>query len=85
MKIIAHTGYLVNGDPRNSIPAFQTAVHHQADGIEFDIHLTSDRRFICYHDDTLEKLGRKDEVRTLTQNELMSIPLNDEGVNIPSL
>ncbi|MHA1226740.1 MAG: glycerophosphodiester phosphodiesterase [Candidatus Hodarchaeales archaeon] len=85
MKVIAHTGYLVNGDPRNSIPAFQTAVHHQADGIEFDIHLTSDRRFICYHDDTLEKLDRKDEVRTLTQNELTSIPLNDEGVNIPSL
>ncbi|MHA1972692.1 MAG: glycerophosphodiester phosphodiesterase [Candidatus Hodarchaeales archaeon] len=85
MKVIAHTGYLINGDPRNSIPAFQTAVHYQADGIEFDIHLTSDKHFVCYHDYTLEKLGRKDEIKNLTQGELTSIPLNDEGVYIPSL
>ena len=84
VKIIAHRGYLINGEPENSIPAFQTAIHHGADGFEFDIHLTSDNKFICFHDDTLEKLGRPDTIKRLSQNELASIELS-EGIMIPTL
>jgi glycerophosphoryl diester phosphodiesterase len=84
LKIIAHRGYLINGEPENSIPAFQTAIHHGADGFEFDIHLTSDNKFICFHDDTLEKFGRPEAIKRLSQNELTSIELS-EGIMIPTL
>ncbi|MFX1282836.1 MAG: glycerophosphodiester phosphodiesterase [Promethearchaeota archaeon] len=85
IKILAHRGYLINGEPGNSIPAFQTAIHHDADGFEFDVHLTSDNKFICYHDDTLEKLGRpSDAIKDLSFKELTSIELS-EGITIPSL
>ncbi|MFX0149227.1 MAG: glycerophosphodiester phosphodiesterase [Candidatus Hodarchaeota archaeon] len=82
--ILAHRGYLVNGDPENSLPAFQTAIHFGADGLEFDVHLTADRKFVCYHDDSLSKLGRSDFIKNIPLNELKSIELS-EGVYIPSL
>ncbi len=84
IKILAHRGYLINGEPGNSIPAFQTAVLHGADGLEFDVHLTSDNRFICYHNDTLKKLGRSNAIKNLSHKELTSIELS-EGITIPSL
>ncbi|MHA2202443.1 MAG: glycerophosphodiester phosphodiesterase [Candidatus Hodarchaeales archaeon] len=83
-KIIAHRGYLINSEPENSIPAFQTAIHHGADGFEFDVHLTSDKRFVCFHDYTLAKLGRPDPIKSLSLKEITSIELI-EGITIPSL
>ena len=82
--IFAHRGYQVNGDPENSIPAFQTAVHYGAGGIELDIHLTSDRKLICYHDDSLVKIGKSSLIREMSFNELKYLELA-EGVFIPSL
>lgn len=84
IKIIAHRGYLIKSDPENSIPAFHTAIEHGADGLEFDIHLTSDNKFVCFHDDTLEKLGRSELIKDLPQKELNSIELS-EGTTIPTL
>ena len=51
-KILAHRGYLVNGLPGNTLPAFKAGLDNGADGFEFDIHLTSDCKFVCYHDDS---------------------------------
>ncbi|MFX0182624.1 MAG: glycerophosphodiester phosphodiesterase [Candidatus Hodarchaeota archaeon] len=82
--ILAHRGYLINGDPENSIPAFQTAIHFGADGLEFDIHLTLDRKLVCYHDDTLSLLGRSDFIKNLHYHELKTLELS-EGIYIPSL
>jgi glycerophosphoryl diester phosphodiesterase len=84
VKILAHRGYLINGEPENSIPAFQTAIHHGADGFEFDVHLTSDNKFVCFHDDTLEKFDRTEAIKGLTLNEVSSIELS-EGIMIPTL
>ncbi|UCE14836.1 MAG: glycerophosphodiester phosphodiesterase [Candidatus Heimdallarchaeota archaeon] len=84
IKIIAHRGYLIKGEPENSIPAFHTAITHGADGLEFDIHLTSDNKFVCFHDDTLEKIGRSGQIKDLPQKELASIELAD-GILIPTL
>ncbi len=85
IKILAHRGYLVNGEPENSIPAFQTAIHHGADGFEFDVQLTSDNKFVCFHDDTLKTLGRPEaRLEDLPFKELTSIELK-EGIVIPSL
>jgi len=85
MRILAHRGYLINGDPENSIPAFQTAIHHHGDGLEFDIHLTADNQFICYHDESLSKMGLNSLVRDLTMKEIKKIDLNENGIKIPSL
>ncbi|MFW9904986.1 MAG: glycerophosphodiester phosphodiesterase [Candidatus Thorarchaeota archaeon] len=84
VKILAHRGYLINGEPENSIPAFQTAIHHGADGFEFDVHLTADNKFICFHDYTLEKFGQNEAIAGLSYNELTSFELS-EGIMIPSL
>ena len=84
VKVLAHRGYLINGDPENSIPAFQTAIHYGADGIEFDVHLTSDKKFVCFHDNTLQKHGRSDAIKDLTYRELTSLEISD-GITIPSL
>jgi glycerophosphoryl diester phosphodiesterase len=83
-QLIAHRGYLVNGDPENSIPAFQTAIHYGAEGIELDVHLTSDHKLICFHDDSLLRLGSNEFIKDLTSKKLKSIELA-EGVYIPSL
>ncbi|WP_455143537.1 glycerophosphodiester phosphodiesterase [Candidatus Hodarchaeum mangrovi] len=85
MHILAHRGYLVNGDPENSIPAFQTAIHHHADGLEFDIHLTADKQFVCYHDESLSKIGMHSLIRDLTTKEIEEVDLNNKGIKIPSL
>ncbi len=84
IKILAHRGYLVNNEPENSILAFQTAASCGADGFEFDVHLTSDKKFVCYHDDTLEKIGRPEAIKDLSSKELTSIELTT-GNMIPSL
>lgn len=82
--LIAHRGYLVNGDPENSIPAFQTAIHYGADGIELDVHLTADQKLICYHDDSLLRLGENELIKDLPYKKLKSVELA-EGIFIPSL
>ena len=85
MYILAHRGYLVNGDPENSIPAFQTAIHHHADGLEFDIHLSADNQLVCYHDNSLSKLGQNSLIRDLSIKEIKNIDLNNDGIKIPTL
>lgn len=83
-KIIAHRGFLINGNHGNTIRAFKEGIDHGADGFEFDIHMTSDHRFVCYHDDTLHKLGKNDSLKNLSAETLTSIQL-EEGINIPLL
>lgn len=41
--------------PENTLPSFQMALKMGADGIECDIHLTSDGRFVVCHDDTVDR------------------------------
>ncbi len=82
--IIAHRGYRKNGEPDNSMPAFHSATHSKADGFEFDIHLTSDKKFVCFHDYTLESLGITKAIKETTFEEVISLELA-EGINIPSL
>lgn len=39
--------------PENTLPAFRLALEQKADGIETDIHLTRDGRFVVCHDDEI--------------------------------
>jgi glycerophosphoryl diester phosphodiesterase len=41
--------------PENTLISFQTAMDFGVDGIELDVHLTSDLQLICIHDDTLNR------------------------------
>lgn len=53
-KIIAHRGG--NLELENTIGAFLSAANRSFFGIETDIHVTSDGRFIVYHDDNTSRL-----------------------------
>lgn len=41
--------------PENTLISFQKAIDLGVDGIELDVHLTSDQQLICLHDDTLDR------------------------------
>ena len=82
--IISHRGFRKNGEPDNSMPAFHSAINSFADGFEFDIQLTSDRKFVVFHDDTLATLGIAKPINEIPFKEVISLELA-EGITIPSL
>ncbi len=49
MLLLGHRGAR-NYAPENTIPAFELALQHGCDGIEFDVRLTSDGRPVVCHD-----------------------------------
>jgi len=51
---IAHRG-AKGYAPENTLDAFRKAIEMQADGIELDVHLSSDGHLVVIHDDTLER------------------------------
>ncbi|MHA1941073.1 MAG: glycerophosphodiester phosphodiesterase [Candidatus Hodarchaeales archaeon] len=83
-KIIAHRGYCPKNEPDNSFAAFKNAFDSESDGIEFDVQLSSDGKFICYHDDTLEDIGISENIGDLSFEEVTFSTLAD-GSTIPSL
>lgn len=52
--VIAHRGASAHA-PENTLAAFQLALENQADGIELDVHLSSDGHLIVIHDDDLSR------------------------------
>lgn len=62
--LIAHRGaWLEAGLLENTLPAFQRAIDCGCDGLEFDVHLTSDGVPVVHHDpNTARVLGRDCEV-----------------------
>ena len=58
----------------NTIAAFEAAIADGADGIEFDVRLSSDGVPVIIHDDTLTRTHRvRRRVTELTANELKSV------------
>jgi glycerophosphoryl diester phosphodiesterase len=43
--------------PENTLAAFRNSFQEGADGIETDIQLTSDKKFICWHDTDFSRIG----------------------------
>ena len=41
--------------PENTLISFEKAIELGVDGIELDVHLSSDEQLICLHDDTLDR------------------------------
>ena len=58
-RVVAHCGDLQNA-PESTLPAFEQAIAKGAHAIEFDVHLTKDRKLVIHHD---YYLGRTDNGR----------------------
>ena len=63
MKVLAHRGFS-GAYPENTMLAFRKAIEAGADGIELDIHCSSDGKLVIIHDENL--------VRTTGVNALVS-------------
>lgn len=59
VKMIAHRG-LSGIKLENSVPAFELAGQHSYYGIETDVHVTKDGKFIIVHDDDLVRIAGLD-------------------------
>ena len=90
-KIIAHRG-LSGIECENSLAAFIAAGNRNYFGIETDVHVTSDGKFIIIHDDETNRVSNaKMSVENSDFNSLRSVLLNDKDgqpradLHLPSL
>jgi glycerophosphoryl diester phosphodiesterase len=81
---IAHRG--ARGyEPENTLKAFQRALDLHADGIELDVHLSSDGHIIVIHDETIDRTTNgKGFVNTLSLQELKEFRIENK-LQIPTL
>lgn len=74
--------------PENTLPAFERAIERGADGIELDVHVTTDGVPIVHHDPDLSQASsRRSATRALAQmtwEEVSRVELAP-GITIPSL
>ena len=72
-------------EPENTLQAFQKALDLNSDGIELDVHLSSDEHLIVIHDETIDRTTNgKGFVNDFTLTELKSL-LIDGKYQIPTL
>lgn len=84
MLKIAHRGAKAY-EPENTLKAFQKALDLNSDGIELDVHLSSDGYLIVIHDETIDRTTNgKGSVNDFTLAELKSF-LIDGKYQIPTL
>ncbi|URM38202.1 glycerophosphodiester phosphodiesterase [Flavobacterium anhuiense] len=84
MLKIAHRGAKAY-EPENTLKAFQKALDLNSDGIELDVHLSSDGYLIVIHDETIDRTTNgKGLVNDFTLAELKSF-LIDGKYQIPTL
>lgn len=84
---IAHRGLFNNNSnaPENSLEAFRLAVSHNY-GIELDIQITTDKRLVVFHDETLERMCCVNKkVTECNYNELKQYKLKTTNERIPLL
>lgn len=71
--------------PENTIPAFAKALDLGVDGIEIDVHLTSDGELVVHHDESLTASdGSKLFIRDLSAADVASFDLGG-GITPPTL
>jgi glycerophosphoryl diester phosphodiesterase len=95
--VFAHRGGCALG-PENTIAAFDLGIAAGADGLELDVHLSSDGVVVVCHDDTLERTtGASGLVRSWSAAELGRLdagcrfrdrrgdyPFRERGVGVPA-
>lgn len=88
MKVFAHRGFRANAE-ENTIAAFKNAIELGVDGIELDVHLTTDDQWVVHHDNYLKNYRQK-PISQLSLDEAHSlgnpdIPLLDGVLNLTDL
>ena len=79
MVIVAHRGSMAL-EPENSIAAFRRAVDDGADLVETDLRLSSDGKFVCFHDAMLGRTANATgPVSGRTLAELKEVSLRWKG------
>lgn len=71
MLLLGHRGARLDA-PENTIAAFDLALDHGADGFEFDVRCTRDRKSILCHDPKLHRLALRRHTFEQLQNNGMS-------------
>jgi len=85
MLKIAHRGAKAY-EPENTLQAFQKALDLNSDGIELDVHLSSDGYLIVIHDETIDRTTNgKGLVNDFTLAELKSFLIDGKKYQIPTL
>jgi glycerophosphoryl diester phosphodiesterase len=71
--------------PENTLASFQKAIDMDADGIEFDVHLSADGQIMVIHDETVDRTTNgAGAVKNLTLAELKKLRIQDT-FEIPTL
>jgi glycerophosphoryl diester phosphodiesterase len=82
-KLVAHRGVHENGLAiENTLKAFDLAVENKIWGIEFDVRFTKDNVPVIHHDDSLERVFKKSELKI---SQLNYAELRSQLPEIPSL
>ena len=87
---MAHRGASANA-PENTMPAFELAVAHGADGVELDVHLTKDGELVVMHDERVDRTTNgKGFIKDFTLEELKRLDARNGmegfgGVQVPTL
>ena len=72
-KIIGHRGGAA-GYPENTFASFKKAVEIGADGVEFDVHLTKDKKLVVIHDERVDRTTNgSGYIKDLTLRELKNL------------
>lgn len=81
---IAHRG--ASGyEPENTLIAFQKAIDLNSDGIELDVHLSSNGKLVVIHDEIIDRTTNGNgEVNTMSLKELKTFKINNSQ-EIPTL
>ena len=84
MKKIGHRG--ASGyEPENTLISFEKAIGLNADGIELDVHLSSDGELVVIHDETIDRtFNGKGAVKDFTLKELKKFH-SSKNEEIPTL
>ena len=74
---ISHRGESLDA-PENTMSAFLLAMERETDGIETDIHLTSDGELVCIHDGNTRRVGdREIKIEESTFAETQSVDVSN--------
>jgi len=86
--IWAHRGSRLRA-PENTILAYELALESGADGIELDVHLTSDGHLVCRHDEAVDLPdGTRALIRDLTLDRLRTADVGTQATGplpVPTL
>lgn len=78
-RMVAHRG-LSGIERENTLPAFVAAGNRSYFGIECDVHVTQDGKYLVYHDDRTNRLCERDmALEESTEAQLRALRIKDSG------